>query len=41
MHGSCEGHKEMPDGMGERDDPVALEEHHAQAVDQPSPGEFL
>lgn len=29
-------HKEMPDGVGKRDPPVTLEEHHAQAVEDPS-----
>lgn len=33
---STECHKEMPDGMGKGDPPVALEEHHAQAVEDPS-----
>ena len=33
---STECHKEMPDGMGKGDPPVTLEEHHAQAVEDPS-----
>lgn len=33
---SPEGHKEMPDGVGKGDPPVTLEEHHTQAVEDPS-----
>ena len=33
---STECHKEMPDGMGKGDPPITLEEHHAQAVEDPS-----
>lgn len=33
---STKCHKEMPDGMGKGDPPVTLEEHHAQAVEDPS-----
>lgn len=29
MNASSDGHKEVPDGMGERDDPITLEEDHA------------
>lgn len=33
---STKCHKQMPDGMGKGDPAVALEEHHAQAVEDPS-----
>lgn len=33
---STKCHKEMPDGVGKGDPPVTLEEHHAQAVEDPS-----
>lgn len=36
VHGSPDGHEEVPDGVGEGDAAVALEEHHAQAVEEPS-----
>lgn len=33
---STKCHKEVPDGMGKGNPPVTLEEHHAQAVEDPS-----
>lgn len=33
MHRSCRGHEQVPDGVGERNDAVALEEHNSQAID--------
>lgn len=41
MHGGCRGHEQVPNGMGERDDAVALEEDHAQAVNQAPTGELV
>lgn len=41
MHGGRGGHEEVPDGVGEGDDAVALEENHPQTVDQAAPGHLL
>lgn len=41
MHGGGRGHKQVPDGMGERDNAIALEEDHAQAVNQAPAGELV
>lgn len=41
VHGSCCGHKQVPDGMGEWDDAITLEEHNSQAVNQAPTGELL
>lgn len=41
VHGSGCGHKQVPDGMGEWNDAVALEEHNSQAVNQASTGKLL
>lgn len=41
VHGSCCGHKQVPDGMGEGDDAITLEEHNSQAVNQAPTGELL
>lgn len=41
MDSSCCGHKDVPDGVGKGDHSVTLEEHHAQAIDQTSPGHLL
>lgn len=41
VHGSCGGHEQVPDGMGERNDAIALEEHDSQAVNQAPTGELL
>jgi hypothetical protein len=41
VYGSCRGHKQVPDGMGERNDAIALEEHNSQAVNQSPTGELL
>lgn len=41
VHGGGRGHKQVPDGMGERDDAIALEEDHAQAVNQAPAGELV
>lgn len=37
MDGGRRGHEDVPDGVGKRNDAVALEEHHAQAVDRTAP----
>lgn len=34
VHGGSQRHEHVPDGVGEGDDAVALEEEHAQAVDE-------
>lgn len=34
MHGSSQCHKHVPDGVGEWDDAVALEEEDTKAVDE-------
>lgn len=41
MNRSRCGHEHVPDGMGKRNDSIALEEHHAKTVDQASPGNLL
>lgn len=41
VHGRSKGHKDVPDGMGEGNDAVTLEEHHPQAVDEAPPGQLL
>lgn len=41
VHGSGCGHKQVPDGMGEWNDAVALEEHNSQAVNQAPTGKLL
>lgn len=41
MDSSCCGHEDVPDGVGKGDHSVTLEEHHAQAIDQTSPGHLL
>lgn len=41
MHGRGCGHKQVPDGMGKRNDAIALEEHNSQAVNQTPAGELL
>lgn len=41
VHGSGGGHKQVPDGMGKRNDAIALEEHNSQAVNQTPAGELL
>lgn len=33
VHGRSQRHEHVPDGVGEGDDAVALEEEHAEAVD--------
>lgn len=38
--GGC-GHEQVPDGMGEWNDAIALEEHDSQAVDQAPTGKLL
>lgn len=34
MDASSNGHKEVPDGVGEGNATITLEEHHAQAVEE-------
>lgn len=41
VHGSCCGHKQVPDGMGKWNDAIALEEHNSQAVNQTPAGKLL
>lgn len=41
MDSSCCGHEDVPDGVGKGDHSITLEEHHAQAIDQTSPGHLL
>ncbi|MEQ2199979.1 hypothetical protein XENOCAPTIV_018802, partial [Xenoophorus captivus] len=36
VHGRSQRHEHVPDGVGERDDAVTLEEEHAEAVDESS-----
>lgn len=38
VHRRRQRHKHVPDGVREGDDAVALEEEHAEAVDEPSAG---
>lgn len=40
VHGCSQRHKHVPDGMGKRDDPVRLEEDHAQAIDESPTGQL-
>lgn len=41
MDSGGRGHEEVPDGVGKGDHSITLEEHHAQAIDQTSPGHLL
>lgn len=41
VYGSGCGHEQVPDGMGEWNDAIALEEHDSQAVDQAPTGKLL
>lgn len=41
VHGRGQRHKHVPDGVGEGDDAVALEEEDAQAVDEPAVGQLV
>lgn len=41
MHGRGQRHKHVPDGVGEGDDAVALEEEDAEAVDEPAAGQLV
>lgn len=41
MHGGGERHEDVPDGVGEGDHAVALEEEHAQAVDEAAARQFV
>lgn len=40
VHGRSQRHKHVPDGVGEGDDAVALEEEHTEAVDESSTGQL-
>lgn len=40
MHGSGQRDKDVPDGVGEGDDAVRLEEEHAQAVEEAPEGQL-
>lgn len=41
VHGSSQRHKHVPDGVGERDDAIALEEEDAGAVDEAAACQLL
>lgn len=41
MHGSSQRHKHVPDGVGEGDDAIALEEEDAGAVDEAAARQLL
>lgn len=41
VHGGSQRHKHVPDGVGERDDAIALEEEDASAVDQATARQLL
>lgn len=41
VHGGSQRHEHVPDGVGEGDDAVALEEEHAEAVDESSTGQLM
>lgn len=41
VHGSSQSHEDVPDGVGEGDDAVALEEEDAEAVDEAAAGQLL
>lgn len=41
VHGSSQRHKHVPDGVGEGDDAVALEEEDAEAVDEAAAGQLV
>lgn len=41
VHGRSQRHKHVPDGVGEGDDAVALEEEHTEAVDESTAGQLL
>lgn len=41
MYCSCRGHEQVPDGVGEWDDAIALEEHNSQAINQAPTREFV
>lgn len=41
VHSRGQRHKHVPDGVGEGDDAVALEEEDAQAVDEPAAGQLV
>ena len=40
VHGRSQRHENMPDGVGKGDDAIALEEKHADAVDESSIGQL-
>lgn len=41
VHGRGQRHKHVPDGVGEGDDAVTLEEEDAEAVDEPAAGQLV
>lgn len=41
VHGRSQRHEYVPDGVGEGDAAVALEEEHAEAVDESTAGQLL
>lgn len=41
VHGRSQRHEHVPDGVGEGDDAVALEEEHAEAVDESAAGQLM
>lgn len=41
VHGRSQRHEHVPDGVGEGDDAIALEEEHTEAVDESSAGQLM
>lgn len=41
VHGRSQRHKHVPNGVGEGDDAVALEEEYAEAVDESAAGQLV
>lgn len=41
VHGGSQRHKHVPDGVGEGDDAVRLEEKHSEAVDESSASQLM
>lgn len=41
MHRGCRGHEQVPDGVGEWNDAVALEEHNSEAINDAPTGKFV
>lgn len=41
MHGGSQRHEHVPDGVGEGDDAIALEEEDTEAVNEATTGQLL